>query len=149
MYKGLARLLGMKVFGSGPSFSDELKILKNIYGSYDFIFLHFKKTDAAGEDGDFDRKVSAIEEFDAGMPGVLSMQPAVIAVTGDHSTPALLKGHSWHSVPFMLSSPWCRPSRAAKFGESECARGNLGIFPAEAIMTLLMAHAQRLTKYGA
>jgi 2,3-bisphosphoglycerate-independent phosphoglycerate mutase len=149
MYKGLARLLGMKVFNSGPSFYEETDILTSIYGNYDFIFVHYKKTDAAGEDGDFKRKVAAIEEFDSGLPKVLTMQPAVVAVTGDHSTPASLKGHSWHSVPFLVKSQWCRPSRIKKFGESECARGNLGVFPATNIMPLLLAHAQRLTKFGA
>lgn len=149
MYKGLARLLGMTVFNSGPDFNVEMKVLKEHYGAFDFFFVHFKKTDAAGEDGDFERKVAAIEEFDAGIPKVVSLQPAVLAVTGDHSTPAALKSHSWHSVPFLLSSRWCRPSHIIKFGESDCARGNLGIFPAVSIMPMLMAHAQRLNKYGA
>lgn len=149
MYKGLARLVGMKVFHGGDSIRDGIAIVAREWANFDFFFLHFKKTDSAGEDGDFARKVAAIEEVDAALPRLLTLKPDVIAVTGDHSTPAPLKSHSWHSIPFLIHSRWCRPSRVAKFDEAACASGNLGVFSTVDVMPLTMAHALRLTKYGA
>jgi 2,3-bisphosphoglycerate-independent phosphoglycerate mutase len=149
MYRGLARLVGMEALKTGTTFEDELKTLRENYDRYDFFFIHMKATDSAGEDGDFNRKVGAIEQVDAALPGLIDLNPEVIIVTGDHSTPALLKGHSWHPVPLLLYSPWCRPDGATGFSESACALGGLGRFPATDIMPLAMAHALKLNKFGA
>jgi len=149
MYRGLARLVGMEILNSGTSLEDEIKTLKENYSAYDFFFLHVKGTDSAGEDGDFERKVRVIEEVDRALPGLIDTGPDVMIVTGDHSTPAVLKGHSWHPVPILLHSRWCRPDRASEFAESACASGGLGRFPATQVMPLAMAHALKLTKFGA
>ena len=149
MYRGLAKLVGMEVLATGASVEDEFATLKRNYANYDFFFLHIKATDSAGEDGDFDRKVRIIEQIDAALPQLLSLKPDVIVVTGDHSTPALLKGHSWHPVPILLYSKWCRPDRVGEFSESACAAGGLGRFPATQVMLLAMANALKLTKFGA
>ncbi len=149
MYRGLARLVGMEILDSGTSLEDEMKTLKENYSAYDFFFLHVKGTDSAGEDGDFERKVRVIEELDRALPVLIDAGPDVMIVSGDHSTPAILKGHSWHPVPVLLHSRWCRPDRASEFAESACASGGLGRFPATQIMPLAMAHALKLTKFGA
>ena len=149
MYRGLARLVGMEILNSGTSLEDEIKTLKENYSAYDFFFLHVKGTDSAGEDGDFERKVRVIEEVDRALPGLIDTGPDVMIVTGDHSTPAVLKGHSWHPVPVLLYSRWCRPDRVSEFAESACASGGLGRFPATQVMPLAMAHALKLTKFGA
>ena len=149
MYRGLAKLVGMEILKTGTSIEDEFATLKQNYANYDFFFLHIKGTDSAGEDGDFDRKVRVIEEVDNTLPSLTSLEPDVIVVTGDHSTPALLKGHSWHPVPILLHSKWCRPDRASEFSESACVSGGLGRFPATQIMPLAMANALKLTKFGA
>ncbi len=149
MYRGLAKLLGMAVLATGATIDKEFATLKQSYEQYDFFFLHVKGADSAGEDGDFARKVSVIEQFDSLLPEVTSLNPDVIIVTGDHSTPALLKAHSWHPVPLLLYSPWCRPDRIEHFGESACASGELGVIPATQIMPLAMAHALKLNKFGA
>ncbi|MBN1643407.1 MAG: 2,3-bisphosphoglycerate-independent phosphoglycerate mutase [Dehalococcoidales bacterium] len=149
MYRGLARLVGMDILSTGTTFADELKTLKEHYNDYDFFFVHVKKTDAAGEDGDFDRKVKAIEEVDSALPELINLKPDVIVVTGDHSSPAMLKAHSWHPVPTLLYSSYCRPDKATEFSESACLQGGLGIFPATSIMPLAMANALKLSKYGA
>ena len=149
MYRGLAKLVGMEVLETGTSIEDEFATLKRNYANYDFFFLHIKATDSAGEDGDFDRKVRIIEQVDAALPKLLSLKPDVIVVTGDHSTPALLKGHSWHPVPILLYSKWCRRDRVGEFSESACASGGLGQFPATQVMLLAMANALKLTKFGA
>jgi 2,3-bisphosphoglycerate-independent phosphoglycerate mutase len=149
MYRGLARLVGMEALETGTTFEDELKTLRENYDRYDFFFIHVKATDSAGEDGDFNRKVEAIEQVDAALPGLTDLNPEVIIVTGDHSTPALLKGHSWHPVPLLLYSPWCRPDGATGFSESACVLGGLGRFPATEIMPLAMAHSLKLSKFGA
>ena len=148
MYRGVARLVGMSVKeipGSPPELAE---LLKANYHSHDFFFLHFKYTDSRGEDGDFDAKVAAIESVDTLMPGILEVEPEVLIVTGDHSTPATFRAHSWHSVPVLLASPWARPTATA-FGESECRTGDLGTFEGKHLMTLALAHAGRLAKFGA
>jgi 2,3-bisphosphoglycerate-independent phosphoglycerate mutase len=149
MYRGLARLLGMKIFKADGGIKEELTILNNYFNGHDFFFIHIKKTDSAGEDGDFTRKVRAIEEVDSALPQLLNLKPDVIVVTGDHSTPAVLKGHSWHPVPFLLYSQWCRPDKVERFSESACVSGSLGTFLAVDTMPLAMANALKLSKFGA
>jgi len=149
MYRGLAKLVGMEVLETGTSIEDELATLKQNYANYDFFFLHIKGTDSAGEDGDFKRKVSIIEQVDSALFSLTSLESDVIVVTGDHSTPALLKSHSWHPVPILLYSKWCRPDRVGEFSESACLSGGLGRFPATQIMPLAMANALKLAKFGA
>jgi 2,3-bisphosphoglycerate-independent phosphoglycerate mutase len=149
MYRGVARLVGMEVLETGSRLEDEFATLKQNYGDYHFFFLHVKWSDSAGEDGDFERKVKVIEEFDRALPCVTELKPEVMVVTGDHSTPAVLKSHSWHPVPVLLCSRWCRPDGVRHFSESDCLGGGLGHFPATQIMPLAMAHALRLAKFGA
>jgi len=149
MYRGLARLVGMKVLATGGTLAEELATLRQHYNEHDFFFLHVKQTDSRGEDGDFQAKVKAIEEIDAYLPELLSMEPDVLIVTGDHSTPATLASHAWHPVPFMLRSRWCRPDRVKEFSESACAQGAMGRFPAVEIMPLALANALKLDKFGA
>jgi len=150
MYRGVAKLVGMDILETGETLEEELETLKNHWAEYDFFFFHVKKTDSAGEDGDFARKVSVIEHVDeAVVPAITSLEPAVFIVTGDHSTPALLKSHSWHPVPTLLHSRHCRPDGVRAFGERACMGGGLGVFPATDLMPLAMANALRLTKFGA
>ncbi len=149
MYRGLAKLVGMDVVATGTTLDDELASLEANYVKFDFFFLHVKGTDSAGEDGDFARKVRVIEQVDALVPRITRLNPDVLMITGDHSTPASMKGHSWHPVPFLLSARWCRPDRLPKFSEESCLKGHLGTFPALAAMPLAMAHALKLNKYGA
>jgi 2,3-bisphosphoglycerate-independent phosphoglycerate mutase len=149
MYRGLARLVGMEVLPGNENMKDQLDSLRRHYADYDFFFLHFKRTDAGGEDGDFRAKVKAIEELDDVLPDLLSLNPDVLIVTGDHSTPATLAMHSWHPVPFMLKSRWCRADDVAEFSERACLAGGLGRFPATDIMPLAMANALKLDKFGA
>lgn len=152
MYKGLASLVGMEVLpveGEGDAHEGKLRALKENWEGYDFFYLHFKKTDAKGEDGDFWGKVKEIERFDALLPELLALGPQVLAVTGDHSTPALLKAHSWHPVPLLLKAPYLRKDEARRFTEAEAARGSLGHLRGVELMPLLLAHAGRLLKYGA
>jgi 2,3-bisphosphoglycerate-independent phosphoglycerate mutase len=149
MYRGLARLVGMKIYQVEGSISDQIKAFKSCYNEHDFFFIHVKKTDSAGEDGDFNRKVQVIEEVDSIIPQIMDMKPDVIVVAGDHSTPATLKGHSWHPVPFLLYSKWCRPDKIQKFSESGCTSGSLGTFPALEIMPMALGHAMKLIKFGA
>ncbi len=149
MYRGLAKLVGMDLLDTGASVEDEIAVLKENYSGYDFFFLHVKPPDAAGEDGDFDRKVRVIEQADRAISELVGLEPDVIVVTGDHSTPALLRGHSWHPVPVLLYSKWCRPDLVRSFGESDCLAGGLGRFPATQILPLAMANALKLSKFGA
>ncbi len=148
MYKGLASLAGMELLREGEGIAGEFETLRENWDHHDFFFVHIKPTDAAGEDGDFDRKAAVIEEVDGEIPGLLDLAPDALAITGDHATPAKLKSHSWHGVPFLLNSPYTLPT-VESFGERTCAGGSLGAFPAEEIMGLLMGHALKLNRYGA
>ena len=149
MYKGLARLVGMHVVGNAQTLEQQMEVLEQAWDDYDFFFVHFKYTDSTGEDGDFTGKVKKIEEFDASIPRVTNLKPDVLIVTGDHSTPSYLKSHSWHPVPTLLVSDRCRTDDCESFSESEGLHGGLGQFEAKHLMTLALANAGRLGKYGA
>jgi len=149
MYRGLAKLVGMEILETGTSIEDEFLTLKENYNSFDFFFLHVKQSDEAGEDGDFDRKVRVIEQVDKALSGLTSLEPDVIVVSGDHSTPAVLGGHSWHPVPVLLYSKYCRRDKVTEFHEQACLTGGLGRLQAKQIMILAMANALKLTKFGA
>lgn len=149
MYLGVAKLVGMDAMPIAKSDEGSIETLERDFDEYDFHFIHFKAVDSRGEDGDFEAKSAAIEAVDALIPRIEALAPDVLIVTGDHSTPSALRAHSWHPVPVLIASAWCRPADAAGFGERACARGELGIFPATSILPLAMAHARRLAKYGA
>lgn len=149
MYRGLAKLIGMEALPFCTDLDDELRALSRNYDQHDFFYVHFKATDRAGEDGDFDAKVAALEELDRRIPHFLNFHPDVFIVTGDHSTPAILKGHSWHPVPFLLWSRWSRSAGVSRFTERECAQGSLGRMRAVDLMPLAMANALRFKKFGA
>jgi 2,3-bisphosphoglycerate-independent phosphoglycerate mutase len=149
MYRGLARLVGMDVLETGGTFADEIQTLKRHWDAYDFFFIHYKDTDKAGEDGDFPGKVQALERLDAALPAIEALRPDVLAVSGDHASPAVLRGHSWHPVPVVLASAYATPDAVERFSERACAAGSLGLFPAHELMALLMANALRFTKFGA
>ncbi len=149
MYGGLAKLVGMTTPMVSGGVQEEIDFLKANYDKYDFFFLHVKKIDSYGEDGNFDGKRMRIEEFDALLPQIVSLNPDVLIITGDHSTPALIKGHSWHPVPIILKSPYVLGGLCKGFSERECTKGELGIFPTVNLMSLVLANAGRLKKFGA
>lgn len=149
MYRGIARLLGMETRACGPDLASEIDALYAAWGQYDFFFLHYKATDSAGEDGDFDGKIAAIEELDRHVPQIEGLRPDVLVVTGDHSTPSQLASHSWHPVPVLLAASTCRRDDVEVFGETACAYGGLSQVPTRHLMSLALAHAGRLRKYGA
>jgi 2,3-bisphosphoglycerate-independent phosphoglycerate mutase len=150
MYRGVAKLVGMQPLKvDGDTLTDEFTTLEKRWNEFDFFYLHVKKTDTAGEDGDFMGKVQAIEEVDALMPRLLALSPDVVIVSGDHSSPAVLKSHSWHPVPTLLYSRYVRADGITEFGERACARGSLGVLPAKDVMPIALANAQRIAKYSA
>ncbi len=150
MYRGVARLTGMDILPVGePTLAGQFAALEEHWNEFDFFYLHVKKTDTCGESGDFDGKVRAIEEVDSFMPRVLELAPDVLFVGGDHSSPAVIRAHSWHPVPALLFGKCVRPDGIAEFGERACLCGSLGILPATHIMPLALANAGRLAKYGA
>ena len=149
MYRGVARLLGMEVLDAGDTIETEVDCLAKNWNNYDFFFVHVKKTDSAGEDGNFSNKVKVIEELDRFIPSMRALKPDVFLITGDHSTPSLLKSHSWHELPVLLYSSYIRRDRVQAFGERPCMEGGLGHLRHIDLMPLMMAHGLRLAKYGA
>ncbi len=149
LYRGVAAACGMEVVDCGKRFDDLIAATRQRWQDFDFFFLHVKQTDAAGEDGDLQAKVQVLEEVDAGLPDLLSLNPDVLAVTGDHSTPAPMRGHSWHPVPLLVAAATAFQSGERRFTEETATRGHLGTFPSRYLMGLLLAHAGRLAKFGA
>lgn len=149
MYRGLARLVSMDVKDAGQTLESQMDCLEKIWDDYDFFFVHYKYTDSTGEDGNFAAKVAKTEEVDSCIPRIKALKPDVLIVTGDHSTPSKMKSHSWHPVPVLLSAENARFDGCQSFGESECIKGGLGQFEAKYLMSMAMAHAGRLEKYGA
>ncbi|HOC52742.1 MAG TPA: 2,3-bisphosphoglycerate-independent phosphoglycerate mutase [Caldisericia bacterium] len=150
MYKGLTKLIGMEsVKVDGFSIKDEIDVLKENYKNFDFIYLHIKKTDSYGEDGDFMNKLKVIEEFDSYLPEILSLNFDVLCITGDHSTPTIMKSHSFHPVPLLIHSPFVFKGLSERFTEKDCLKGELGTIKGEDIISLLLAHSKKLKKYGA
>ena len=150
MYRGVAKLVGMDSPPAVASYEEEIDMLEKYWNDYDFFFVHIKKTDSYGEDGNFENKVKEIEKVDALLPRILALDPSVMIITGDHSTPCLMKQHSWHPVPTLLYSKRCRPDGIEQFGERACLHGGLGgRFPAYELMPLALANAGRLEKLGA
>src|SRR5438034_6596964 len=149
MYRGLAKVVGMDVVKTGTGFAEEVATLTQHWQSYDFFFVHYKDTDKAGEDGDFDAKVAALERFDAFVPAIEALAPDVLVVSGDHATPSVLAGHGWQPVPVVVRSRYSGADPVRAFNERACASGTLGTLPAQHLMPLVMANALRLTKFGA
>lgn len=149
LYRGVASVVGMKVLETGMEIEDEFTTLKKSWDHHDYFFLHVKKTDSYGEDGNPEGKIKIIEQVDQMIPEVLELKPDVIMITGDHSTPPPMKSHSWHPVPFLLHSKICGVDASTAFNEIECSNGQLGVFPSHAIMELALANAGKLKKFGA
>lgn len=149
MYRGVARLVGMDTLPAADTDAGSIELLAQRFDQYDFHFIHFKAIDSRGEDGDFSAKAKAIEAIDPLIPGIEALNPAVLIVTGDHSTPSRLKAHSWHPVPVLMKTAYARGSDASAFGERACLRGELGIFPTVNLMSYALANAMRMAKFGA
>lgn len=150
MYKGVSRMVGMQVLPvDGVTMQDEFTTLEKFWKDFDYFYLHIKQTDTHGEDGDFERKVKVIEEVDTLIPRLTALQPDVVIITGDHSSPALMKSHSWHPVPLLIYSKNVREDGIGQFGERACSHGSLGILPAKDIILIALANANRISKYGA
>ncbi len=151
MYKGLASLVGMTLTPGLLNFEEQVRALEAEWSNFDFFFVHYKYTDSKGEDGDFEGKAKEIEKVDAMIPRILELKPDVLVITGDHSTPAVLRAHSWHPVPTLLYAPGVTRANpdVQGFGESQCIKGSLGHFRAADLMNLITAHAKRQAKYGA
>ena len=149
MYRGLARLVGMDVLPAGTTLSDQMTYLEDHWNDYDFFFVHYKYTDSTGEDGNFKAKTERIQDLDAAVPRMTALEPTVLIVTGDHSTPSKMKSHSGHPVPTLLVADHCRFDGSLTFTESACRVGELGYFKAKYLMLQVLAHAGRLNKYGA
>ncbi|MGE5232874.1 MAG: 2,3-bisphosphoglycerate-independent phosphoglycerate mutase [Acidobacteriota bacterium] len=149
LYRGAAKACGMTLVACGKSFAETVDAAGRSWEEFDFLFLHFKKPDMAGEDGDLAAKVAALESVDKGLPDLLGLGPTVVAITGDHSTPAPIKGHSWHPVPLLVHGPFCSIDGLPEFTERSSLQGSVGTLRSYELMGLLLANAGRLAKYGA
>ena len=148
MYRGLAKVAGMRVIPTGKTFADEIKTLEDHYSEHDFFFIHYKPADTAGEDGNFAGKVKALEDLDTFIPKLLALKPDVLMVAGDHSTPAIAAAHTWHPVPLLVHSVLTAGDGVSEFTERACALGSIGRVPATGVMMLALANAGKLQRFG-
>jgi 2,3-bisphosphoglycerate-independent phosphoglycerate mutase len=148
MYIGISRILGMTVAPPQASLAESVDTLKGAWAEHDFFYLHHKAPDAAGEDGDFDRKCRGIEEVDALIPAIVDLGPDVLCVTGDHATPSQLSSHSWHPVAFVMWGPAVGVDRVERFDELSARGGAFGEKLGKDLMPLMLAAAGRLARYG-
>jgi len=139
----------MEVIPCGKDISDILTSVEENWDRFDLFFLHVKQTDKAGEDGDLAKKIQVLEHVDAELPRLLDLDPTVLAITGDHSTPAPMAAHSWHPVPLLLHGANCFVDDSQEFTEMAAVTGHLGTMPALDLMGLMLANAGRLAKFGA
>lgn len=149
MYRGISRLVGMDIAPVSQNLSTQIDELERTYEKYTFFFMHVKTTDATGEDGDYEGKVKAIEDVDALLPRITALNPEVLVITGDHSTPSAMRSHSWHPIPMLLAAKTVRRDRVTEFNENNCLQGGLGIFYSQHLMNYALAHAGKLIKFGA
>ncbi|MCW5555149.1 MAG: 2,3-bisphosphoglycerate-independent phosphoglycerate mutase [Verrucomicrobiae bacterium] len=149
MYKGLSQLVGMAQLSGVQTLKEQLERYLVEYDNYDFFFIHYKYTDKAGEDGNFAAKKKAIEDFDAALPILLKKKPNVLAITGDHSTPCVAKGHSWHPQPVLLHSALSGADKLDRFTETGANCGSLGVFDAKFLIRIMQANARAFDKFGA
>jgi 2,3-bisphosphoglycerate-independent phosphoglycerate mutase len=149
MYKGLSQLVGMKKIEGPQTIKEQFERYLAEYANFDFFFIHYKYTDKAGEDGNFAAKKKAIEDFDAALPVLLKKKPDVLAITGDHSTPCAMKGHSWHPQPVLLHSAYSGTDKLDRFTETGANLGSLGVFEAKFLIRLMQANAKMFDKFGA
>ena len=148
MYRGLSRLLGMKILDTGSTFDEQLVTLENSFKDHDFFFLHYKAADAAGEDGNFEDKIKTLEDLDKKIPQLMDLDIDTLVVAGDHSTPAVLASHSWHAVPLLINASHTEGEGVEAFNEKACATGSIGQIPASNIMMLALANAGKLARFG-
>ncbi len=119
MYKGIARYLGFDVLDV-PKEEDEENLIKKaklaLNSSHELVVFHVKEADEAGHDGDFEKKVRAIEKVDKIIP-LLKEGFDIIFLTGDHSTPVSYKAHSGHPVPLLMWGKNIRKDSIEVFSE--------------------------------
>ena len=149
MYKGLAQLVGMDKIEGPQTIEEQFRKYLELHDQYDYFFIHYKYPDMHGEDGNFEAKRRAIEDFDAALPILLQRKPDVLAITGDHSTPCLLRGHSWHPQPVLLTSAYSGSDKLERFTETGANLGSLGLFEAKFLIRLMQANAKMFDKFGA
>jgi 2,3-bisphosphoglycerate-independent phosphoglycerate mutase len=150
MYRGVSPLVGMDVLPRPGGMKERFKALESCYGEdYNFYFLHVKHSDSQGKDENFEGKVKVLEEVDQLMPIITQLEPDVLVVTADHSTPAVMGKHSWHPVPVMIKAKTARVDSVTTFDEYACMNGSLGLRPGLQLIGLALAHGERLKKYGA
>lgn len=149
MYKGLAQLVGMEKIEGPQSIREQFETYVKEHDNYDYFFIHYKYTDKHGEDGNFDAKKKAIEDLDAALPVLLGKKPDVLVITGDHSTPVSMKGHSWHPQPVLLHSACSGSDKLERFTETGANTGSLGVFDAKYLVRLMQANAKMFDKFGA
>jgi len=143
---GFSRLSGMKTFsfnypklksvdayenlysGLAKACSFVIEVLKKNHKNSDYAYIHIKETDYPGHDNKPLEKKQMIEYIDKTLFKFLKdfclKNNINLVVTGDHSTPCKLKGHSSDPVPVLFYKGVSTGEK--RFNEKECRKGKLG-----------------------
>jgi 2,3-bisphosphoglycerate-independent phosphoglycerate mutase len=136
--RGIARCLKLRDEFVGPmgrdhhaALTERAQVTLAALERTPFVYLHLKGPDEPGHDGDAPAKRDVVEALDRSFFGPfvagLDWGRTRIAVTADHATPCILKGHSDDPVPLVIAGAGVVPTPpAGKFGEVLAARGALG-----------------------
>ncbi len=149
---GIGKYIGVDVIPVDESNLAEVRKALELYvEKYDVLLVHVKGPDPYGHDGNFLGKVRAIEEIDRtiGPTLVRLAESHVVAVTGDHSTPALARRHTGDPCPLLVFGPGGRRDETAAFGERECSKGCLGHLKGSQLLHLLLDRIGLMRRIGA
>lgn len=111
----------------------------------DFCYVHVEAPDEAGHEGNLELKVRTIEDLDRRLVGPLLEglrargDDAVVAVLPDHPTPVELRVHVRDAVPVAIWDPRQAPDAVARFDETSCAGGGLGLLQGDTFIRTVFA----------
>ena len=147
LLRGLGKLRGMEVIevpgATGwidTNYEGKAEAALDALNRHDLVYVHVEAPDEAGHGGYIDKKIKAIEDFDARIVGhILSgmeehRTPYRMLVMPDHPTPICRKTHTADPVPYIIYDSTSPSSHERRFTEHD-ARGT-GVFIEEGFSLL-------------
>lgn len=134
LVRGLGVLAGLEVpivKGAtgylGTNYAGKIDAALKAFKDKNLVYLHVEAPDETSHEGDLNKKIQAIEEFDSFIVGeMLRCQKehgnVYILVAPDHATPISLKTHSSGAVPFAVCGPNLKKGNGQNYSE-DTAKG--------------------------
>jgi 2,3-bisphosphoglycerate-independent phosphoglycerate mutase len=122
------------------------QLVPSILERNDGVYVHIKGPDEPAHDGLVEEKKKILEEIDkyffTPLLEDVDLDETVTAITGDHSTPCILKSHSADPVPLLVLGPGIEPDGLPVFAEKTCRKGSIGTISGPEIMPMLIGYAR-------